>query len=305
MQTYFIRHTETLDVDQSTRDLLWNSKKIAIHFPHYKHKRTKRRGDNRSLNPDDYRSSDAKSIRAICRLAEEGGYVCAEYAFRSECLLGVIEPKTKIKMLKGARNGDAGRAALLKTLTLKRSRMVQHCDLPIILFGRPRRGTIMRWPSAGDVIKCAVEGKRIPPSLDRLRPDQQEVLCQEFLRMPIFEKIGEVSNARMRQLLLPIGRSMRDVDICGITDSGKTLFAQVTFHQIDTAEAKQKLASLEAFSDGGENVLVFFCRCPVPDSGKLIGRVRLISLETVYNNFTTTPEGKRWIAKSLYPPAFR
>jgi hypothetical protein len=305
VDTYFVRHTDRLDIDQPTRDFLWESKKIAIHFPGDKHGLLKPNGDNQSLDPDDYPSSAAKSVRAICRLAENGGYVCAEYASRAECLLGVIDPKTKIKLHKGKWGTEAGRVAVLKTLALKRSRIVHRSDLAIVLVGRPRRGTIMRWPSAGDIIECAVEGRHIPPSLDRLRPDQQEVLCQEFLRLAIFEKIGEVSSTRMAQLLLPIGRSMRDVDIFGITNSGRTLFAQVTFHSFESAEAKQKLAALQAYSSGNDNVLVFFCRCPVADSGKVLGRVMLISLETVYKNFTATPDGKRWIEKSLQSPAFR
>ena len=34
MITYFVRHTSILDIDEPTRRMLWESHRIAIHFPH-------------------------------------------------------------------------------------------------------------------------------------------------------------------------------------------------------------------------------------------------------------------------------
>jgi hypothetical protein len=64
------------------------------------------------------------------------------------------------------------------------------------------------------------------PQLSDLSPSQQEILCSEFLRMPEVESRGL---PRLVHLLLPPGKTMRDIDIVGTAADGKRLLAQVTF----------------------------------------------------------------------------
>jgi len=305
METYFIRHTEQLDIDPKAKASLWESKTIAIHFPHYKSRKSLSGRDNSSLDPSDYRPSDAKAIRALTRLAKAGGYVCAVYAGHSECLLGYVPPGTKVDLMSttwGDLYGYKGRKAILKTITLQKTRIMDRSDLAFVLVGCPRQGTIMRWPKAKDAVQNAVEGKLTEPSLDRLSPDQQEILCSEFLRLPQYEKIGEVPSSRLRHLLLPTGRTMKDVDICGITESGQTLFAQVTYRPLGDPEAKRKLKTLETYSGVGRNALVFFCDCP---NFEKVGEVKIIPLQYAYDCFTSTALGQTWLDRAVMPPSFR
>src|SRR6266567_5276734 len=303
METFFARHTIALDIDKMTREKLWEERRIAIHFPH--HKDGKLRGrDNRSLKLSDYPDSARRAMRALLALAKSGGYVCAEHHPQQECLLGYVRPNTKIQILRGrwgTVNGCEDRKAFLKSIKLEKVKIMHRCDLALVLVGRPRQGTIMRWPSAKDSIENIVEGKRTKPSFDRLSPDQQEIMCSEFLRCEKFEQTGQIPYSRLAHLLLPVGRSMRDVDICGGTPSGKNMFTQVTFHEIGSKEAKSKIATLANYESDGRNVLVLFCDCK-----DIIqeGSVRIIPIRWAYEYFVSTPIGQKWLEKAVLPLCF-
>ncbi len=303
METFFARHTVGLDIDKRTRAKLWEERRIAIHFPHSKDGKLRGR-DNRSLKLSDYPGRARRAMRALLTLAKNGGYVCAEHHPQQECLVGYVRPNTKIQLVRGrwgSANGYDQRKAVLKSVKLEKVKIMHRCDLALVLVGRPRQGTIMRWPSAKDSIENIVEGKRTKPSFDRLSPDQQEIMCSEFLRCEKFEQIGPASYRRLAHLLLPVGRSMRDVDICGITMSGKTLFAQVTFHEVASKEAKAKIATLANYESDGRNVLVVFCDCKdVAQEGS----VRVIPIRWAYEYFVSTPIGQVWLAKAVTPLCF-
>jgi hypothetical protein len=58
-------------------------------------------------------------MRALATLADEGGYVCAEYYGQSECALGYVKPGSNIELVYGhwgSVNGHQGtrRKKLLK-----------------------------------------------------------------------------------------------------------------------------------------------------------------------------------------------
>ncbi len=117
MHTYYVRHTRELHVDDSTRHRLWKERKIAIHFPWGKSGPSADLPDSSSLNPSDYSETDSRAVRALTELAKNGGYVCAEYYGREECLLGSIAPNSKIELVSdvwGNRNRWTGRQAILK-----------------------------------------------------------------------------------------------------------------------------------------------------------------------------------------------
>ncbi len=188
-----------------------------------------------------------------------------------------------------------------KSIRLEKVKIMHRCDLAVVLVGRPRQGTIMRWPSAKDAIENIVEGRRTKPSFDRLSPDQQEIMCSEFLRSEKVEQVGEVSYLSLAHLLLPVGRSMRDIDICGITTSGKTMFAQVTFHSLESTEAKSKIATLANYESDGRNLLVLFCDCK---DVMQEGSVRIIPIRWAYEYFVSTTLGQVWLEKAVMPLCF-
>jgi len=190
MKTYFIRHTEKLDIDEKTFDRLLYNNLIGIHFPYLASKNEK--FDTTSLNPNDYKKTSwKKAINSFVGLAKEGGYVCAEYRTLQGALIGFIPPNTKIKLMKGVW-GDKkkqSRKAILKTLPLKKAHRIDPKEYLVISSGRPRQGTISIWPSVGKRIESLAENKPLEPILQNLSPTQQEVLCSEFVSSSCWQNI--------------------------------------------------------------------------------------------------------------------
>src|SRR5213596_4043336 len=125
MNTYFVRHNTSLDIDDDTRRRLWEEHRIAIHFPirlweeHGKACEFPPQ-DESSINPDDYTGSAKKCMRKLVELATMGGYVCAQHHPHDEWMLGFVQPDSKIELLLGKWGGSRyqGRTAVLKTLHL-------------------------------------------------------------------------------------------------------------------------------------------------------------------------------------------
>jgi hypothetical protein len=285
MESYFIRHTAGMDIDDDTRNYLWRERKIAIHFPWIKEDDNSK--DTSSLNPEDYKPSDKRAIRALLRLAETGGYVCAQHYPRTECMLGFVTPHTKIELFRGKwgdRNNMPGRIAVLKTLQFTKARLVKPLDYVVLLVGRPRQGTITRWPLAGKVVENIVEGRTTKLKLGNLSYQQQEILCREFLRL---ENAASFGLPRLVDLLLPPGRTMRDIDITGLADDGKMILAQVTFSPLSTAN--WKIQRLLPYQEPKRAHLILFCACDVPT---IQDGVIVFPIEGAFTTFTATELGK-------------
>jgi hypothetical protein len=145
MDTYYIRHTQAMDVDDAMRRRIWDERRIAIHFPHDNaHGKELPERDNASLDLADYPRQGRRAMRALKRLAEDGGYVCAEYYCHSECMLGYVEPSSKIELIHGtwgSVHGYAGREAVLKSLRLKKVKLISPNTSAVIILKmalRPR-----------------------------------------------------------------------------------------------------------------------------------------------------------------------
>jgi hypothetical protein len=183
-------------------------------------------------------------MNALVELARSGGYVCAQYQGRETCLVGMIVPNSSVELLYGhwgSLHGCKDRAAVLKTLRLVRVKEVRPSESVAVLVGRPRQGTLMRWPNAGKAIENLVEGRAGQVQVADLSASQQEILCSELLRLPQARQLGLPN---LVHLLLPVGRTMKDIDIYGLADAGDRLFAQVTFHFLEQAQARLKIDRL-------------------------------------------------------------
>jgi hypothetical protein len=293
MDTYYIRHTDGLDIDDATRQRIWDERRIAIHFPRQRDSKLHAK-DNTSLNVDDYPAHEQRSIRALINLARDGGYVCAEYFQQRECMVGYVKPGSKIELIHGTWGPNdmyAGRNAILKSLRLGKVKLISPCDSAVFLIGRPRQGTIMRWRRTGKTIQNIVKGKRAVPALELLSYEQQEIMCSEFMRSKRAEKLGL---PKLVHLLLPPGRNMRSIDIWGIAATGRMVFAQVTYSELE--HCASKFNDLLQYRDHNRNALVFFC-----NGTKLNHRdgVRIVPLQSVYDNFVSTSTGRLWIEQAL------
>ena len=213
MKTYFIRHTEKLDIDDRTFNNLLEKNLVAIHFPSLKESCIEE-SDTKSLNPEDYEYKAGKeAINSFLTLAKEGGYVCAEYRSLQGALIGKVSQNTQIQLLEGTwgdRNNLQGRKAILKILPLQNVKRISPSEYLLVSSGRPRQGTIKNWRNIGKRIEALVENNRLEPILPNLSPTQQEVLCSEFLRS---EVKGSNLLPKMESLLLPVGRTLLDISI--------------------------------------------------------------------------------------------
>lgn len=304
LETYFIRHTEVIAIDDETRDRLWMEKRVAIHYPFDITGDTTL--DSRSIDPNDYQKSAKRNIRALCNLAQKGGYVCAQYYGHNDCVLGFVEPQSDIEIIEGkwrdnpktkGRVSDADqlpdtkdRIAVLKTIALTKVKLVEPEKHAIILVGRPRQGTLMRWPRAGKAIEELVEGRKSPLRLTDLSPARQETMCSEFLRMPEAQELELPIGSELpilKHLILPVGGTMKDIDIAALAEDGSLIYAQVTL--LASEKALHKLQSLSVY---GNNHLILFCRC---DEVKVEKGVTIFPIDKVFEVFCASELGQKWL----------
>jgi hypothetical protein len=289
MITYFARHNRKLDIDEATRARIWKARLIAIHFPRDKRGKLQPE-DNSSIDPQDYDGSGRRALSVLAELAQDGGYVCAEHYGHEEVQIGFVQPDSKIKLHSGKWgkiHGFEGRAAILKTVQLHKVNLVSPLDYPTILVGRPRQGTLNRWPNAGPLIEKLVKGKAWTVALENLSPDQQEILCSEFLRSP---KVSRFGLPRLAHLILPVGRTMKDIDLLGVAADGRRIFAQVTRTPFEGVAPK--LNKLRKHKSREGSYLILFC--DIKDR-YVINNVTVFPIRTVFSQFTTTDFGKRWL----------
>lgn len=292
MDTYFIRHT-TLSVSSGTLRKLFNSNRIAIHYPWDKHGNSKE--DSRSTKPDDYVGGAKRAVKAFAALAASGGFVCAYFRDLDEVLIGKVMPRTKIRLVSAAwdppqKDGRGrSRPAILKTLRLTGAKQVSKQDIRFLFPFQPRQGTVMRWPAVGDRIARVLEKRRIVRDWKTLEPEQLEVMCAEFMRLKLASSLGL---PRLRHLLMPVGRTRRDIDIDGIAERGEALLSQVTGLSLGNAE--NKLSALRAYVKSkrtSKMYLVLFCDCP---EVVMQDRILCVPISKVFSAFLNSPGGKEW-----------
>ena len=287
MDTYYVRHTGGMDVPDEAHRRLAEMRHIGIHYPHGKDGQLPE-SDNASLNAEDYSGTAAGAIRRLGELAESGGYVCAEYVFLEGCVIGFVPPGTPIELWRaewGDGSGLAGREAVLKTLPLAKPRHFSALESAVILIGRPKQGTIMRWRKVGDRIAHLVEGRKPQPDLSSLLPYQQEVMCCEFLRTPAAASHGL---PRLLHQVALVGKTMKDIDICGLAPDYRPLLAQVTFSRLD--EAGWKVDRLAHYGMTGNPHLVLFCNI---ESVTTVKGVTAFPLQTVFDEMVATEGGRK------------
>jgi hypothetical protein len=263
MRSYFVRHTEKLKIHDEDLKKLWDEDRVAIHYPVEASGRKDE--DSRSLEPEDYKGRDKTAISRLVELARDGGYVWAE-SLVSEgkaAKVGFVKSGTEIE-LRGARWDLCGRTdvadrqdgdpAVLKTVKLSRVKPVPRCEQVGLRAGKPLQGTIARW-NVGGRLADLVEG-RIPTRVwANLSTAQQEAARTEFLRE---SHATRPDLPKLRRLLLPVGRTLQDIDLHGLADDGREVFGQVTYHSRGSVAVRKKLDALRPYGERSAHLL-FFC----------------------------------------------
>lgn len=255
VSSYFIRHN--LDITRDAMMELWLENKIAIHYK-----------DVDSLDDKDYIKKDAtgkevpdkgakRALRVFTKLQAEGGYVWAEYPTINRIKVGIVSPERYKKLLKPKPRPNESVNATLKTLRIENPRVIEPHHAMSLKVARPPMTTITEWKAVGKKLECLVKGEPMPEKWGSLSDSEQETVCAEYLRNP---DIAEPNFPILKHLLLPVGRTMQDVDIYGITVDNKQLLAQVTFRSESESKSKSKREKLKGYGDNNANsCLVFFC----------------------------------------------
>lgn len=227
-----------------------------------------RQSHNPSLNPDDYKvqKSAPSNINILKELSERGGIVWAEYYTEKKFIkIGIVPQNSEIELEKKYRWENEkypkrkGKQAVLKVIQLQNVKEIERGKLMSLIVSRPRQGTLKRWTAIGNKLKSIYYEKPLKKDFSSLTPAEQEIACLEFLRnQKLFSDIPQ-----LRYLLLPLGRTMENVDIYGLSNDNKKIFAQVTYYGeskgTELENKKEKLRNLSNFSN--DQYLLFFYKC--------------------------------------------
>src|SRR3989339_835634 len=244
MDVWFIRHWPhpsgwSQKNNRHIQNALFTQRRIAIHY------------QNKGWNPNNYKMNFRPRIQKFNDLREEGGIVCVDYP----AINTIVIARVKANQKRQVQMAHAGRhAAELKYLHVDRIRKISGTGRTFLRM-LANQGTLKRWPSMKEVVVQIWKSGRLPHRWDSLTAGQEEVVCQEYLRA----RFG------MRFLLWPIGRTMPDVDIVGMTKM-KTVYAQVTHKCGDDVERKTNI--LAQYTKQG--TCYFFCPKPAAHKTELI-----------------------------------
>lgn len=286
LNTYFIRHTRTLNISDETRSNLFAQHRIAIHYPELADG-VLHEEDNESLDPLRHDRKGRNILRRFLQLGDSGGYICAEYYNQNGWIIGRVDPSTPVEHFLGRWRDDPERVAVLKTLRLSSWQQITEGIAAPMLVGRPRQGTLNHWKGARSSIQRLLEGRLAIESFDDLTADQQEVMCSEFLRTRP-DRIGLKSPLSM--LAVPTGRTMRTVDIYGVCEDGSLIAAQVTHYPWTSPEGQRKAAKLSPYITSCHAIL--FC-----DTDRLETKdgVAIVPIRAIFDQYRETEIGRSWI----------
>jgi len=217
VQTVFVRHN--CSSTQHVLEQLWKRRLIALHYE-----------NKLSTNPADYGPKGRNALKRLWKYCTSGAIVGADYRRlgRAAMLVGEL-PKNSRVQGEEFRDPDTGHTFIYKVAVLHRAREVRFVDYPLLLGRQPRQATITGWPSAARVLEAAIHNHPLPYDASCLHPSQLEVLCYEYLR----------ERHHLERLLMPIGRSLLDIDILGLDKDGNKVLAQVT-HSMSKSKLDDK-----------------------------------------------------------------
>ena len=245
--------------------------------------------DTESLDPRDYDVAGKRAMNALINVSENGGYIFAVYEHEDNYKIGFIEPNTEIEIITGDygnKNGLQPRVAKLKALKFQESKILNSIDAISLTCVQPRQGTLCIWHKVKKRVENIFNDVDAEMTIDDLTPDLQEVLCSEFLRLGIDSNLPKIAS-----MLTPVGRTMIDVDIVGLTREGKRVLVQVTYG--DLSDSYWKIDKLQKYSHEINCELILFCKA---QKTHIVKKVLVYDIEMVFDKFIETEVGKSWIS---------
>lgn len=234
---FFIRHTNVLEISQADAMDMFRDRIVGIHYgsDYVEH-------PQELLDPNFYDQRSAlTAMRNLTDLAKTGGYIWSDYSSISKSLIGRVNPNSEVflKEFTATKNQQhfSKNKLFMKCIQLRDAQEVEINEHLAMRARRPRQGTLVRWWKSRGNIEKIIRGKTSVESWGDLSPDQQEILVYEYLR-----KTRE-DEYHIEHLLMPIGRTLKDIDIYGVNRSEKQVFVQVT----NSSEVRHKVEALKQY----------------------------------------------------------
>lgn len=243
---FFIRHTRILEISDLNIHSLYDRDLIGIHFQsNYKVHR------DELLLPESYDNKYAiRSIKYLHELSSVGGYIWCDYSPVTNSIIGWVKPGTKIELIDFAvvrNHADfIDGKLIMKCLKLEKKIEVKPEQLLSLKARRPQLCTFVKWHKSYGKIENQFTGNTSINERHDLTPDQLEILVYEYLRL------NSKIKGHIQHILMPIGRTMKDIDIYGLNKKGEKVFVQVTYD----SEEKWKINALKKFK-GFNNILIY------------------------------------------------
>jgi len=207
----YIRHTFHGHIGSAAIRKLQKNGLIAVHYKNIP-----------SIEPKDYPKKSAKSsLKRLKGWCDQGKIVIADYGAFG-IWVGKIRPGSKVfaKDIKDRTYTEqtGKKKVIFKAVKLIGMRQARGNGALLLKAVQPRMCTINESLKGADCASAILAGKSsLGRNVKSLSPEQLEILCYEFLRM----------KGKIDFLLMPIGRTLKDIDIYGMKGS-KGVVAQVT-----------------------------------------------------------------------------
>lgn len=226
------------------------------------------------MNPEDY-TGDPKRILKDLRDMDSDDLICS--SFNEDFLeVGTIDKDFGIQLVDYKfPNGEIWWLKVAQHKTASK-RKLNFSEFPMLLAAMPRQGTFGEWHLMRDQILSIYYDGSVKFNYTALAPAQIEALCASYL----------FHSRRLACQSSPSGRTLKDIDIVGLDQSGKRIFAQVTF-STDKAKVRRKSDALARYSSLSPHLLFFAPN----EMREQISNQEFISLEMVWDYWTKVSGG--------------
>ncbi len=228
----------------------YDQKKLFIHFQNLE-----------SINPEDYNTPGKSALTTLQVFCQNGALIALDYSTidKTGLYLGKIESGTIIEI-------EKIKEKWFKTVQVIKLRKRTYFDYPLLNI-KPIKQTVCRWRILDKRLDYIYEEKGLPMKLGSLVDKQLEVICSEYMQM---YKI-------IHAPILKIGGSQSKIDISGIGNNERKVFAQVSFKV-----TKEKIEKLKIY-DSPNSLLFYFG----PEDGRFEDpSINYISIKEVFKTLT-------------------
>jgi hypothetical protein len=205
MTVYFIRHN--WDGPQWTQVIstLFQANRVGVHFDEVQPPAD-------PFDPNQYSEKAGRTaIRYLSQCSDEQALVVGAYRNHDRILIGLSEVNSKQAL---SINGIQ-----IKSLQLTNVRTITMDEFPLPFLIAPPFSTMVQWDKGTLAVNSFYFNQNPELAVDLLSPWHLEILAEKWLRR----------RGLLTRKLYKTGKSMKDMDIVGISPHGRYVVAQIKF----------------------------------------------------------------------------